>query len=62
MPDLLQKTLRVVPALGASVSAPPVLQDSGSPTVAVLMRVDEQQVHSLIFHCAACDVYNSTDD
>jgi hypothetical protein len=73
MTALPQKTLKVIPAplaVGAAVNAPPVLEDRGSPTVeytcggcgAVLMRVDEQQVHSLIIHCIACDLYNSTDD
>jgi DNA-directed RNA polymerase subunit RPC12/RpoP len=71
--ETLPKILKVVPeplAIAAAVSAPPVLEDKGSPTVeyvcggcgAVLMRADEQQVHSLIIHCTACDAYNSTDD
>ena len=72
MAALSQKALRVVPAplvMNAAMSAPPVLEDTGSTVEyrcggcgAVLMRADEQQVHSLIIHCTACDAYNSTAD
>jgi hypothetical protein len=68
-----KKILKVVPeplVIGAAVSVPPLLEDRGRPTIeyfcggcgAILMRADEQQVHSLIIHCTACDAYNSTDD
>jgi hypothetical protein len=56
--------------MGAAMSAPPVLEDTGTPAVryscgsygVVLMRADGKQVHRLIIHCTACDAYNSTDD
>ena len=66
-----QRALKVVPAplaIGAVVSAPPVLEDRNHTVDytcgscgAVLMHADENQVHSLILHCTACDAYNSTD-
>jgi predicted RNA-binding Zn-ribbon protein involved in translation (DUF1610 family) len=62
-------TVVVAPAVGAIVSAPPILSAS-EHTIdfvcgncdAVLLRAEQGQVHNLIIHCTNCGSYNSTNE
>jgi predicted RNA-binding Zn-ribbon protein involved in translation (DUF1610 family) len=62
-------TVVELPKGGHAVDAPPILIAS-SHTVdyccascgVVLMRAEDQQVHSLLIHCTVCGSYNSTGD
>ena len=56
------------PAIGAVVSAPPVLNASDHTIDytcghcgAVLLAADDGQVHNLTIRCTVCGSYNSTD-
>jgi predicted RNA-binding Zn-ribbon protein involved in translation (DUF1610 family) len=56
------------PAIGAVVSAPPILNASDHTVDyycgqcgTVLMHAEENQVHSLTIRCTNCGSYNSTD-
>lgn len=56
------------PAIGAVVSAPPILNASDHTIDftcgycgAVLLYAEEGQVHNVTIHCAICGSYNSTN-
>jgi hypothetical protein len=56
------------PAIGAVVSAPPVL-DASDHTIdyacgscgTILLHAEDGQVHNLTIRCTVCGSYNSTD-
>ena len=69
MPDP-KISLRVVtaPAVGHVVDAPPVLKASENSVDytcghcgTILLHAEEGQVHGVLFRCAECGSYNSTD-